>query len=256
MDEIYYDRFLSNIYDDAPYFGQARSREPDLFNRFYFDHLTDRTPRVLEFGSGTGGLTIALARAGFMMDSVDISPYMHEVLVGRLRHEDASVSSRVRQIVADATTYKGAEPYESIVMPEGILIAIPDREVQLALLDSCHRNLRKGGRILTDFFQPRYKVILEKTVREYTRFRTRGGDDYLLSVTFRNDEHSQIQDWEAVFTRNSPAGPAETIPVNVKFRYLFYSEIQLMLERCGFKVIDIVVGYAGGRGFSVVAAQV
>lgn len=256
MSDVHYDHFLSRIYDDAPYFGQNRSREPELFNGFYFEHLRDKTGRVLEFGSATGMLTVPMARAGFSMDSVDISPFMQDILTERLQAEDASVSSRVRQFLADATTFLGDERYDSIVMPEGMLLSLGARDLQIALLENCHRNLRKGGRIYTDFGQLRSKVMHEKTLREHTRFRTRSGDEYLLSITFQYDRHSQIEVWDAVFAKQGPASAAEKIAVTVSFRYLFYSETQLLLERCGFKVIDIDVNHARGLGFAVIAEKV
>jgi SAM-dependent methyltransferase len=264
MTDVHYDAFLSRIYDDAPYFGQNRSREPDLFNGFYFEHLRDKTRRILELGSATGMLTIPLARAGFLVDSVDISPFMHEVLGERLRAEDAAVAGRVRQILADATTYRADEPYDSIVMPEGVMLALGTRELQLALLDNCHRNLRPGGRIYADLAQPRYKLLHEQTLQEHTRFRTRGGDDYLLSVTFRYDRYSQIETWNAMFARqgagprSGPGGdPAalDQVDVELSFRTLFHSEIELMLERCGFRLIDLDVNLARGLGFAVIAEK-
>lgn len=256
MDDVYYERYLSQIYDDTPYFGQARSREPDKFNGFYFENLKNRSRRVLEFGPGTGMLTVPLAKAGYKLDSVDISPDMHDVLSAKLSREDPSVAANVNQILGDATVYQGPEPYESIVMPEGILIAIPDRDLQFALLENCHRNLQPGGRLYTDFFQPRYKIIHQKVVEEHTRFTTRSGDDYLLSMTFDNDEYTQIQKWHCVFTRQSGPAKGERTEVDVTFRYLFVSEIDLMLRLAGFKVIQIDIEFADRRGFAVIAEKI
>jgi hypothetical protein len=161
----------------------------------------------------------------------------------------------VRQILADATTYRGDEPYDSIVMPEGVLLALGTRELQLALLDNCHRNLGPGGRIYADLAQPRYKLLHDQTLEEHTRFRTRSGDDYLLSVTFRYDRYSQIETWNAVFARQRPPAAAPPIDVTLSFRTLFHSEIELMLERCGFRLIDIDVNLARGLGFAVIAEK-
>jgi SAM-dependent methyltransferase len=256
MSDIYYEEFLSKIYDDAPYFGQGRLRELDKFNQFYYEHLRDEDQRILEFGSGTGRLSIPLARLGHRLDSVDISPYMHDVLSEKLKGESCEVAGRINQILADAIEYRGPKLYNSIVMPEGILIAIPDAQLQMGLLKSCYANLRLHGRIYTDFFQPRYKVIYEKTLTEYTRFRTRTGNVYLLEMNFTNDEYTQIQDWHAVFTKIEQGEKRNVTEVDVKFRYIFLSELELMLRLCGFKLIDIDVTYAGGRGFAVIAEKV
>src|SRR5438552_2847747 len=132
--DVAYDKFIADIYDSSPYFGQGKTRELEKFNAPYFRQLAHRTGRLLEFGSGTGNLTIPLARAGYEIDSVDISPYMHDVLARKLKNEEERVVRNVNQILADATTYLGPEPYHSIIMPEGILIALPDAELQMALL--------------------------------------------------------------------------------------------------------------------------
>lgn len=255
MSDIQYDQFLSRIYEDAPYFGQPRARSLDTFNGFYFKRLGEPPRRVLELGSATGMLTVPLARRGFEVDSVDISAAMHEILAEKLRAEEPSVAQRVRQIVGDAITYSGEERYETIVMPEGVVISIPDREAQLALLDNCYRNLASGGRLYADFVQPRWKLIYEQTLQEHTRFVSRTGEQYLLSLTFRNNRHTQVEDWRLVFTHENGARKSERIEVNVQFRFLSHSEVTLMLERAGFKVVDIDVNHAGGRGFAVIAEK-
>lgn len=254
--DIYYEEFLSNIYDDTPYFGQGRSRELDKFNGFYYEHLKDEDDRILEFGCGTGMLTIPLARMGHKLDSVDIAPDMQKVVSKKLANESPYVAANVNQVVADAIEFKGPQLYNSLVMPEGVLIAIPDAEMQLGLLDSCYRNLRRGGRIYTDFFQPRYDVIHNKTLTEHSRFRTKDGELYLFTIHYSNNEYTQVQDWHVVFTKIENGEKTEVIEADVRFRYLFYSEIQLMLKQTGFKVIDIDVNYAEGRGFAVIAEKV
>ena len=257
MSEIFYERFISQIYDDSPFFGQSRTRETDKFNQMYYDNLTDTSQRILEFGSNTGTLSIPLARRGFKLDCLDISPYMQEVLSEKLESESPEVVANINQIVDDATTFKGPELYDSVIMPEGIIIAIPDRELQLELLRSCHRNLKVGGRIYTDYFQPDYDYIARADVHEYTRFKTRKGETYLMEVSISMDKYTQIQDYTCIYTKVENGEPTEEkIVLDIQFRYIHYSEITLMLEMCGFKIIDIDVNYADARGFGVIAEKV
>ena len=256
MLKIDYEAFLSRIYDDSPYFGQGRAKELEKFNKFYFDNIKEKNEPLLEFGSGTGMLTIPMARAGYKIDSVDISPYMQEILAEKLAAEIPEVSSNVNQILGDAIQFNASQPYGSIIMPEGILIAIPDATLQIQLLESCYRNLRPGGRIYTDFFQPRYKVIYNKTVSEHTRFRTSKGDLYLMNINYDNDEYTQVQNWKVIYKKIENGTITEEIEANATFRYLFYSEVQLMLKQTGFKVIDIDTDYAEGRGFSIIGEKI
>ena len=255
MEDIYYEKFLSDIYDDAPYFGQARSKDLNTFNNFYYQNLINEGEKILEFGSGTGMLTVPLAQRGYKIDSVDISPFMHDVLTRKLNKEKPEIAKNVNQIVADALSFKSDNLYSSIVMPEGILIALPDSKLQMGLLQSCHRNLVKGGRIYTDFFQPRFDVIYADYLHETTRFRTKSGEPYLFDIKYTSNKYTQIQNWNVTFSKTENGTVGEIIELDVKFRYLFYSEIQHMLALCGFKVIEIDKDYAGGRGFSVIGEK-
>lgn len=254
MEDVAYDKFIAEIYDDSPCFGKARSSEPDKFNGFYLRELS-KPQTILEFGSGTGPLTIPLARMGHKIDSVDISNHMHNVIKKKLKEEPENVRQNINLIEADALTFSKPEKYQSLVMPEGIIIALPDATQQVKLLQSCNRNLVVGGRIYFDFFQPNYKVIYNKTVTEHTRFRTKSGVLYILSITYENEEYSQIQGWYMTYTRIVHGIEEEKIKVFLQFRYIFYSELLLLLEKCGFQPIDIDITYADRRGFSVIAEK-
>ena len=253
---VAYDKFIADIYDFSPYFGQGKTRELEKFNAPYFRHLAGRPGRILEFGSGTGMLTIPLARAGYELDSVDISPYMHDVLARKLANEEDHVVRNVKQIVADATTYVAPSPYHSIVMPEGILIALPSFDLQMALLRSCHRNLAPDGRIHIDFFQPHYKAIYLGTLTEVSRFRTPTGQTYLMSIEFTTNRHSQFQNWKVTYTEVERGDERECIRVNLDFRYVFRSEIELMLQVAGFRLLELDLDYADGRGYFLVAEKI
>lgn len=257
MSKIDYDEFMSRIYDYSSYFGQARFQEPDKFNGFYYEHLNNNKKRILEFGSATGMLSIPLARFGHKLDCVDISPFMQDVLTDKLKNEADVTKQNINQIIADATTFKGKDLYDAIVMTESFLIALPDLDMQLTVLRNCLRNLKKNGRIYTDLHQPLYNVIYKGTLNESTTFLDKNGTPYLMNILFRNDKYTQIQDWDILYTclASNESNITQEIKVNMKFRYLFYSELKLMLEKSGFDVIDVDINHADGRGFAVIAEK-
>lgn len=190
--EIVYDKFIAEIYDYSPCFGQARALEPDKFNGFYYKEITDKNDKILEFGSGTGPLTIPFAKKGFKMDSVDIFPHMHNVIREKLKNEDDNTRKNINLIETDALKFQGKHLYDKIVMPEGIIISLADQKMQMALLESCNKNLRIGGRIYFDCFQPYYDIINGKTKTHFTRFTDKNKDKYILKTTYVNDEYTQI----------------------------------------------------------------
>jgi len=141
-------------------------------------------------------------------------------------------------------------------MPEGILIALPSAELQMAILQSCYRNMAANGRLYLDFFQPYYKIIYQGTATEYSRFRTPDGKTYVLTVEFNNDQYSQIQHWKVTFTRAEAGEQRESVVVDLDFRSVFYSECKLMLQVAGFRVVEFDLEYAEKRGFFVVAERI
>lgn len=253
--EVYYQKFLAEIYDEAPYFGQTRSNETDKFNSFYYNNLKDNKGKILELGCGTGVLTIPLAKAGHKLDSVDLSEHMQNVLSAKLKNEHEDVSKNIRQFVFDATKFKGEELYSAIVM-SGVIVALPDADLQIDLLNNCYQNLEARGRIYMDFPQPMYKVIRNGELSEFTRFRTKNGELYFLNINYKNNEYTQVQDWNVIFTKMEKGRKGEVIDIDLKIRYIFSSEIELMLKKCGFKMIEIDTNYADGLGFSVIAEKV
>ena len=131
-----------------------------------------------------------------------------------------------------------------------------DKAQQRALLMSCHRNLATAGRIYTDFFQPRYDLIERNCMTEFTRFRTSDQRLYLMRIDLSNNRYSQIQHWSATYWRIEKGEKAEQITAEVDFRYLFQSEVELLLELCGFRTVEFDTDYADGRGFFVVAEKI
>lgn len=253
--KIIYDKFLADIYDYSPCFGRARTLEPNKFNDFYFDYIRNNEEKILEFGSGTGPLTIPLARKGFSVDSIDISPYMHDIIHKKLLNEKPETRKNINLIVTDALTFRNEKLYDKLVMPEGIIIALANKEQQRQLLYSCNKNLKIGGELLFDCFQPYYHIICNKTWVDYNRFKIID-DRYILKIKYINDEYTQIQKWEMEYTKIVQGKEQLITNIEVSFRYLFYSEIELLLEFNGFRTIKIDTNYADGRGFAVIAKKI
>ena len=90
-----YDSFLAEIYDYSPYFGKER-REKDYATQFYLDNLPDKNKgKILELVTCTGLLTIPMARAGYKIDSIDVSPAVHEIVRRKMANEPKKVINNI-----------------------------------------------------------------------------------------------------------------------------------------------------------------
>ena len=97
---------------------------------------------VLDAGCGPGVHSIRVARAGFDVDGVDISPVA--LAEARRRAEAAGVSDRVHLREADLTRLDIADESYDRVFCWGVVIHIPDIEVAVKELA---RVVRPGGRL-------------------------------------------------------------------------------------------------------------
>jgi len=253
MYKIDYDYFLTKIYDYSPYFGKER-REKDFATQFYLNALENIQDRVLEFVSCTGLLTIPLARANYKVDSVDISPFMHECLNNKLRSERDYVKNNITLHQCDIFDYKSVHKYNGIVLPDSFLLAIADKRKQINLLKWCNILLNNGGIIAFDLFQPWADIIEKKEKDQCSRFRHRNGELYIVNTHHSIDQNQQLHCFD--FIHELVGKDKERYHHIITYRYMFQDEIELILDKCGFKVLYIDDSFNFGKYYSVTAKKV
>lgn len=125
--EVDYDSFLTKIYNYSPYFGQERAKR-NFATPFYLSALKNIQSRVLEMGTCTGLLTIPLLKAGYEIDSIDISPYMHQYVKERLETNYYNMKERIRLYTCNVYDYVSICKYDGIVMPDSFLLAQAEKK--------------------------------------------------------------------------------------------------------------------------------
>ncbi len=103
-----------------------------------------RGPQVLDLGCGTGNLTMRMARLGFEVTGVDLSPEM--LAVARRKIPPEAAVRWVQTGVAELIDHFAAGSFDTIV---GILLfsELSDAEQRLVLRECCDL-LRPGGRLI------------------------------------------------------------------------------------------------------------
>lgn len=249
MSQYDYDAFLTKIYDYSPYFGKER-RERDYATNFYLDAISNIHERILEFGSCTGLLTIPLARANHEIDSVDISPFMHECIRDKLCSEADCVGRNIQLYVCDAFDYQSDHRYSAIVLPDSILCAMPDKQKQIRLLKKCNSLLCNDGIIAFDIFQPWKDIIELKEKHQCSRFRLKDGELYIVYTHHLVDQEQQLHCFD--FTHELIGGKPIQYHHTITYRYLFEDELVEMLGECGFKVCYIDRQFNFGKNLSII----
>jgi SAM-dependent methyltransferase len=199
---------------------------------------------VLELACGTGRVLLPLARQGYQVTGVDISPAMLEVA----RHKVAAegLADRITLVEGDMRDFALDGRFNLAFVAVNSFMHILTTDDQLAALACIRRHLNPGGLLLIDLFNPdlgslldaRGQVHMDKTMTDpetghrLVRFHTRTVDlgQQTQQITFIVDE----VDGDGQVRRT-------LFPFSM--RYLFRPELELLLRHAGFTVEAVYGSY-------------
>jgi SAM-dependent methyltransferase len=152
-------RVIDDISDIATYYNLNTEDEHRRLDRHQLEHdLTWRyldrylPPKgtILEVGAATGRYTLELARRGYTLTSVDLSPVMIETC--RRRLVDAGLSGLVRLVAADARDLSPVteRDFDAVLLMGPLYHLVDEADRKRALVEVCDR-LRPGGVLFTAF---------------------------------------------------------------------------------------------------------
>ncbi|HUT04180.1 MAG TPA: class I SAM-dependent methyltransferase [bacterium] len=233
-----YESFLSEYYDLVPGYAKRADRN------FYVDAARLASGKTLELGCGTGRILIPTAQAGCEIVGLDISESMLATCRKNLLEQPDDVQKRVTTVQRDMTNFDLKERFSLITAPfRSFSHLIPVKE-QLFCLDCVRRHLLPGGRFSLELFQthpqrinnPKYLNEVEDT----PEFELPDGRKLRRTnrvVAFHRPE--QYNDVEIIFYVTHPDGRTERLVQAFRFRYFFRYEVEHLLARCGFEIVDL-----------------
>ena len=175
----------------AKHYDAAYSVKEDLVDRdFYLNLANEYGGPVLEFGCGTGRITLPLARQGVDVTGLDASHSMLEVLRAKLAKEPAGVRRRTRVVEGDFRTHYLGDQFSLVVIPFRPMQHMYTTEDQLAALQNARRHLADDGILAFDVFNPYFDKILSGVGEEYLELEwpAQDGTDRMVRRYFVKDE--------------------------------------------------------------------
>lgn len=252
MSEIDYDRFLAEIYDYSPYLGKER-REKDYATQFYLANLPDKNKgKILELVTCTGLLTIPLARAGYKIDSVDISPAVHEIVRGKMVNEPKKVINNITLKCCNVFDYQTETIYNAIVIPDSFLHAVADKQLQEDLLKKCYKLLDDTGTLIVDIFTPWENIISKGDVKQCSRFRTERGELYIVYTHHLINTKKQTHRFDFIHENYKSK---KIFYHTITYCYMYLSELIDLLQKTGFKILKVDEQMNYGKNVAVVAQK-
>jgi len=230
--------FIAEYYDFIP----GYSERPDL--DFYLDFSRSVGGKILELGCGTGRILIPIAAAGCQIVGLDLSRYMLAKCQEKLRNQPEEVQKRVRLVCGNMINFELRETFSLIITPFRSFQHLVSVGEQLACLRCVNRHLTIKGRLILDLFQvdPRrmYDPVYTKESEDFSEIKLPDGRKFRRShriVAFHRAEQYNVI--EMIFYVTYPNGRTERLVQAFPFRYFFRYEVEHLLARSGFRVVNL-----------------
>lgn len=232
-------------YEDAERYDRTYRRRRDDVG-FYRSIAAELGGPILELGAGTGRISIPLARDGHRVIALERMAPMIEKLRARLLREPRAVRERVEIVCGDLRCSRGSASVGArasrprlVFAPFNVLMHLYTAQEFDAMLACVRAELAPGGRFVFDVRMPDLRSLVRDPDRAYGCARLRDPHDGSLwdvSEHFEYDADSQVQMITSVFRE---VGPPHRVTVRpLAHRQFFPQELELLLERGGFSIVD------------------
>jgi len=237
-----YEAFVAEYYDHLP----VTAGRPDV--EFYVEAAKSQGGPILELGCGTGRVLVPIARAGVRITGLDQSKPMLERARAKLAQEPREVQERVRLVDGDMTNFALDEKFRLVIIPFRPFQHLLTVEAQLACLGHVHRHLAAGGRLIVDFFQTDPRRMFDPQFFEESAGlpEVKLPDGRMVRLTDRVIAYhraEQQNDVEMYFNVRHSDGRMERLVHAFTVRYFFRFEVEHLLARSGFRVVEAFGGF-------------
>ena len=205
---------------------------------------------ILELGCGTGRVMLPLARAGHEITGLDRSSGMLDRCRAKVDGQPPEVRDRVRLVAADMTSFDLGRGFAAIICPFAGFQQLRTVEQQLACLDRCRAHLLRHGRLVLDLPNP------DPAPPSYARDESGDGEETAQLVDWTHgrrirwwmtvidyDRSLQCNECEVTYDVIEAGGAVRRITETISLRYTFRYELEHLLFRAGFRVVDLLGDY-------------
>lgn len=233
-----------------------------LYDLFYADFEDDldlylgfaeRTSgAILEIGSGTGRVSMALAGEGHRVTGLELSDEM--IAIARKKLAVATLApvvtsagvpeSPVQFIQADMRRFKLDDHFGLAIVPLNTFLHNLTLDDQLATLNSIKQHLAPNGRLVLDCFLPDPAVVDDRRlILQRSLIDRENGTTAQLFLARSTDWANQRQDITYFIDRTNRSGQVQRTVFNAAFRFIYYNELQLLLRSGGFEMKEVYGSY-------------
>ncbi len=204
---------------------------------------------VLEMGCGTGRVLLPLLREGFEVTGLDNEEAMLERAERRLRQEADAVRRRARLVRADLRQLILPEDQQKAglaLFTYNTALHFPQRELQ-SILRRVKPYIHRNGRLLLDLANP---FAIESADFEVYPVVENSFRDALTGRLVVQKSRSRLDSSEQCLhttwileVEGENSNRVERQEVDIVYWYLYPHQLQLILQRSGFRIDQMLGGY-------------
>ncbi len=187
---------------------------------------------ILELASGTGRISIPLAKENFRVTGVDISDSM----LAETRRKSSEEDVAIEWVRTDIRDFDLQKRFKLIIFPANTICHLLDLDDVEACLRCVKKHLETGGRFVIDVFTPSFDILLRDPTQRYPHSEypdPNGGGKILVTETNEYDSASQINRI-GLFYRLP--GREEEFVEELLMRIYFPQELDELLKNSGFEI--------------------
>jgi SAM-dependent methyltransferase len=219
----------SGQYVDADLYDKRYGRRASDV-RFYVG-LAKKYAPVLELGTGTGRIAVAIARAGVSITGAELSPEMLERARERREREPAAVRRRIRLVEGDLRSLRLEKRFRLVLAPFNVFMHLYEREDVERALATVRTHLAPGGRLALDVVNPPLEELGTPSPLHAGPITRIGGRTYRERERYEYDHVRQIEVIETRFERRD-----DRFSTLLSHRHFFPAELEALLHYNGFTI--------------------
>jgi len=224
----------------AEWYDVVYATEGDAEVDFYVGLARKYGGPVLEIGAGTGRIAIPTASAGIDVLGIDLSPEM--LRVARQRAASTRPVGKIEFATGDMREFELDRRFKLVTIPARTLLLATSAESQLATLANAARHVAPGGILALNVFVPDPQMLADTNRSPFfwdDVTNPANGRRCLLWALNRFDTSEQLNEGLQIIEELGDHGEVlRKAYLDVLLRYIYPSELRLMLEKAGLEIVD------------------
>ena len=216
---------------------------------FYVELARASGGPVLEIGCGTGRVSLPIAAAGVDVLGVDFSPAML-ARAGERVAATSNLGGAYEFVQGDMRSLALDRQFPLVIIPARTLYLALTPEEQLESLRRAASHLAPGGMLAFNLFVPDPDLIADTSKEPFSMGETinpAAGRRCLLSAVNTPDPIAQtIHSVQTVEELDESGSVVRTEDLEVDLRFMYPSEVHVMLEEAGLAADQVYGDFSGG----------